>query len=263
MGRLLNSHPILFCDLSENNAFHQDFEYTFFLSSPSLLHQQAEDFFEKRIKNLFKYGLIANLTRRCTKYSARKLGDKSPRQNIAAIFEMFPKAQIIIMMRDYRDMCVSLAFHQSRLTGTWKGIFSSENKQTIDNRFLCDHLANYERHNDYSTYQRFSQKLPTQVLIIKYEELKEQPEQKLAEVFSFLGVNSSKSIVRRSLNANKFKKLSGGRNPGEEDSDSFFRKGVVGDWRNYFSPENIETFKTISGSTLIAAGYEKDNNWSA
>jgi hypothetical protein len=263
MGRLLNSHPNLFCDFSENNAYHQDFEYTFFSSSLALLHSQTANFFKERVDTLFKYGLIANLTRRCTKYAAKKIGDKSPRQDIAAILQVFPKAQIVIMVRDYRDMCVSLAFHQSRLTGTWEGIFTTENKQTIDNRFLSSHLKNYERHKDLSTYTRFAREKPSQVLIVKYEELKTAPVQKLKDVFAFFEVDHSASIVHGCLETNKFEKLSGGRMPGEEDSGSFFRKGVVGDWRNYFSPENIETFKRIAGTTLVDAGYEKDNNWSA
>ncbi len=52
-----------------------------------------------------------------------------------------------------------------------------------------------------------------------------------------------------------------GRRPGEEDKRSFLRKGVVGDWRNYFSREARETFDRYAGSELILLGYERDRAW--
>ncbi len=58
-----------------------------------------------------------------------------------------------------------------------------------------------------------------------------------------------------------FAKLSGGRKPGQENAGHFYRKGVIGDWRNHFNEENVAIFKEIAGETLIAAGYEQDNDW--
>ncbi|MCA1847755.1 MAG: sulfotransferase domain-containing protein [Actinobacteria bacterium] len=52
-----------------------------------------------------------------------------------------------------------------------------------------------------------------------------------------------------------------GRRPGEEDRGSFLRKGVVGDWRNYFSPEAREMFDRYAGDELILLGYERDRAW--
>src|SRR3712207_8037395 len=39
------------------------------------------------------------------------------------------------------------------------------------------------------------------------------------------------------------------------------RKGVVGDWRNQFSPEAREVFNRYAGEELILLGYEKDRKW--
>ncbi len=52
-----------------------------------------------------------------------------------------------------------------------------------------------------------------------------------------------------------------GRRSGEENKKSFLRKGVVGDWRNQFSPEARETFDRHAGRELILLGYEKDREW--
>ncbi|HSG82326.1 MAG TPA: sulfotransferase domain-containing protein [Gemmatimonadota bacterium] len=52
-----------------------------------------------------------------------------------------------------------------------------------------------------------------------------------------------------------------GRRRGEEDSSSFLRKGVAGDWRNYFSAEAAQTFDRHAGDILIRLGYEDDRSW--
>jgi hypothetical protein len=261
MGRLLNSHPELFCDVSENTAFHQDFEFTYFGKPTSSHHKAVGQFFESRTWTLLKNGLITNLICRCNKLSAKRFGDKTPRQDLDRIFDVFPNTQVIVMVRDFRDVCVSLAFHQQRVTGTWRGSFASEDRKSLDNRFVEYTLKNYEAHQDFKKYMDYSARLPEQVFMVRYEDLKSDPYNTLEKVLDFLKVESSPSIARKCIGINTFEKLSRGRKPGEEDSSHFFRKGITGDWRNYFSQENIEIFKQIAGSTLIAAGYEKDNNW--
>lgn len=262
MGRLLNSHPDLFCDTAENSAFHQDFEFTYFGLPTHLLQKKVGEFFETRTRTLLKNGLITNLIYRCEKSSAKRFGDKTPRQDIGRILDVFPKTQVIIMVRDFRDMCVSLAFHRQRATGTWETAFASEDKKGLDNQFLEKALTNYEKHQDFKKYKDYSIQRPNQVIIVKFEDLKSDPYDTLKKVLFFLGVDVSQSCIKTCIERNTFEKLSGGRNPGEEDPNSFFRKGIVGDWRNYFSQENIEIFKKIAGRTLIAADYEKDDSWS-
>lgn len=52
-----------------------------------------------------------------------------------------------------------------------------------------------------------------------------------------------------------------GREPGEENKNSFMRKGIVGDWRNSFSPEACEVFDYYAGDVLILLGYESNHSW--
>lgn len=54
-----------------------------------------------------------------------------------------------------------------------------------------------------------------------------------------------------------------GRQPGEENKNSFIRKGVVGDWRNHFGPEAREVFDRYAGRELVLLGYEQDQTWAA
>ncbi len=58
-----------------------------------------------------------------------------------------------------------------------------------------------------------------------------------------------------------FERLSGGREPGEEDAKSHYRKGIHGDWRNHFTPAITGRFKALYGELLVMGGYEKNVNW--
>lgn len=66
---------------------------------------------------------------------------------------------------------------------------------------------------------------------------------------------------RRSVEANRFERLSGGRRLGQEDRSSHFRRGARGDWRNHFTPKVAGEFKERFGDLLIYAGYERNKDW--
>ncbi len=59
----------------------------------------------------------------------------------------------------------------------------------------------------------------------------------------------------------EFSKLAGGRNLGEEDVKSHYRKGVSGDWKNHLKEEHIKLFKEKHNDLLIKLGYESTPNW--
>lgn len=52
-----------------------------------------------------------------------------------------------------------------------------------------------------------------------------------------------------------------GRDPGQVDATQHVRKGVAGDWKNYFTPEAARVFHRLAGDTLIRLGYEADGSW--
>ncbi|MBK8050880.1 MAG: sulfotransferase domain-containing protein [Anaerolineales bacterium] len=68
-------------------------------------------------------------------------------------------------------------------------------------------------------------------------------------------------LLQRIIACNAFEHHASGRQAGEEDVHHHYRKGVVGDWRNYFTPQVTAAFRARYGALLIQLGYEKDNNW--
>jgi hypothetical protein len=67
--------------------------------------------------------------------------------------------------------------------------------------------------------------------------------------------------VRRCVESASFERLSRGRQRGEEDPSSFFRKGIAGDWQNVFTEEDKRVFKEEAGDLLIKLGYEESDQW--
>jgi hypothetical protein len=68
--------------------------------------------------------------------------------------------------------------------------------------------------------------------------------------------------VQQNSFENRTKQRSGrARNPGQTDASQFERKGIVGDWRNVFSPEAARLFDQFEGPTLVRLKYEPDSSW--
>lgn len=63
------------------------------------------------------------------------------------------------------------------------------------------------------------------------------------------------------INENAFSKKTGGREPGQEDVKNHFRKGIAGDWKNYFNEEHIQYVVDHFNPALLTLGYETDPNW--
>ncbi|GAB4440065.1 MAG: hypothetical protein Kow0031_22020 [Anaerolineae bacterium] len=130
------------------------------------------------------------------------------------------------------------------------------------------------------------------VLELRYETLTAQPETIFLQIFEFLGIKTPQYAplttaamtgafgLHRWLNFkqprreklpslllqailwhNSFRRRSGGRHHGQENQAHHYRKGVAGDWRNYFTPSVKAAFKSRYGDLVVHLSYEPDNNW--
>lgn len=77
----------------------------------------------------------------------------------------------------------------------------------------------------------------------------------------FLGVKADEKTARRCSGAASLESLLKGRTREEEDSASYFRKGVVGDRNNVFTESDKVVFKVWAGDALVKLGYEDNNGW--
>jgi Sulfotransferase domain len=96
---------------------------------------------------------------------------------------------------------------------------------------------------------------------VRYEDLLERPNEEVRRLLGFRGVGTDETLVERCVGSASFEKLSKGRERGQEDPSSFYRKGIAGDWKNHFTEEDRRAFKEEAGELLIRLGYEEDLDW--
>lgn len=98
--------------------------------------------------------------------------------------------------------------------------------------------------------------------VFKLEDFMAKPAETLGGVFrEAWGLEASAVAVEGLAARHAFARYSGGRAPGQEDLKSHYRKGVPGDWRQYFTPPVTERFKAIYNDVLVLSGYETSRDW--
>ena len=123
-------------------------------------------------------------------------------------------------------------------------------------------------HNDYSkklngfTWAEFVESYldKNDVFIVKYEDMLANTSAQLEKVLSFLDYEVEETVIHNAVDKFSFKNQTK-RNPGEENKKSFLRKGIAGDWKNYFNKESVNLFDKYYGDMLIKLGYEDNRDW--
>lgn len=174
----------------------------------------------------------------------RYLLEKSPRHvhHMDKIQEIFPKSRMIVIYRDGRDVVTSDKFFTRDYGG--KPFDFSEGVRAW-RKDMEAHLNSIERHP---------------VFACAYEKLLGDGANVARDLFQFLDLPHDDLLIQDILERSSFR-FYAGRDPGQEDRKRFYRKGVVGDWKNHFSDEDKQVFKDIAGDMLVRLGYEKNLNW--
>jgi Sulfotransferase family len=181
---------------------------------------------------------------------ALAIGDKTPANigYVPLLAALFPNAKFIHIVRDGRDCAVSAWFFRR----AWPESMARD-RGSLD-AYVGNFAATWAA--DLVKAQKFAESHPNRFRRIRYEDLRADTERILAELFGFLGVKTDPSVLSHCRREGSFTKLTGGRNPGEEDLLAFFRKGVAGDWRNYLSDETNRLFRERAGDWLDLLGYD-------
>jgi len=160
----------------------------------------------------------------------------------------------VYLVRDGRDVMVSYFFYkkyvaqhrQLNLKTSLRKLLKRRNDGEFC-RFLRNHVPEWNFH-----VTTWIEKEPD--VIVKYEHLKENTVFALSDIFSQIGIEVSLVIIEKAVQLFSFGKLAK-RQPGQENRRSFFRKGVVGDWTNHFSPEDLRYFANEAKRTFSLIGY--------
>ncbi|GAK55758.1 sulfotransferase [Candidatus Vecturithrix granuli] len=97
-------------------------------------------------------------------------------------------------------------------------------------------------------------------LFLKYEHLLADEYTTFQHIIAYCQIQIHHQTLSDIIKYNSFESVTG-RKRGDEDITLHQRKGIAGDWRNYFSERIKEEFKRRFGNVLIQTGYERDDNW--
>ncbi len=272
LGAVLMRHPRVFCDGEFNFQLLRN-GFDSFQSVPSHratrepVHTAAELCFQDTVRICL--GACAN-----TKPDAEWVGDRTPRR----LLVMLPGASHIVIVRDGRDVTVSAAFMY--LHGGFGAYTDCENEPELvrtRERFLTDaeHFKKQPEallacepfvraiakrwawqvaHDRRVAEQIRAGELDARVHEVRYERLHAEPEAERERMYTFLGLDPSEALP---LTAES-RTLPGLK---QDDHHSDKRKGEVGDWQHYFTPQARRWFTAQAGQELIAHGYAHSDSW--
>jgi hypothetical protein len=259
LGQLLDVHPEISCKgeaclyAFTNSLTYISGEYNKLLAkraghvselnefpplSDSEIHSMMRYFFELRL------AAIAAPEKSALKF----VGEKDPfhAEQLPLLHKLFPEAKVIHIIRDGRDVILSSWHHNKRVN-------DPAMKAVQFDTFLDDAAEIWAK-----TLRQARETAPIlgdRYLEIRYEDLVADVLPNLKRVLDHLGADADEEMLRTCAEGASFEKLSKGRSRGQEDAQSFFRKGLANDWRNHLTPAQIKRCNARSAGLLQELGY--------
>jgi hypothetical protein len=204
--------------LSEDHFYHHLRHFIDNVFGDFLAHEHKEFLVEKSVRHAFFLPTIARL---------------------------YPEARLIHLVRDGRDVALSLRDAAHSWNPHWpKTIEGCATLWKTYNEEILSHLNLFPAES---------------VLRLRYEELLADTSSTIARVLAFIDVTQTHHDLIERLVANHqfavYKK--------EKDwfGGHFFRQGTAGQWQHEFTPEETAAFKAAAGELLLHLGYETNQDW--
>ncbi len=185
-----------------------------------------------------------------TDWLSRALGDgqrfvveKGP-MDYEIVHELFPDARFIHIMRDGRDVAVSMR----EASRSW----APEMLPHIGSSFTGSARL-WAR--ELTFIGRLGAAAGDRFFELRYEDLRSDPLPHAREVFEFCGIPCSESQLAEIIAATSFEAKKVG------DRSGFVRTGRVGGWRSRFGLIDALRFHLKAGDLLIANGYARNRWW--
>lgn len=167
----------------------------------------------------------------------------------------------LFIYRDPRDMIVSHVFYATQMhKNHWMHKYYNEKLTSMEERINASIIGVTEAGSELtSVRKRYDGYLgwldEPSVLSLKFEKLIIERELALGELLDYFAELDFEPSTERHT---AIQVLNAGIAPGKSGT---FRKGQPGNWREYFTEDNIKIFKENTGDLLFRLGYESDNSW--
>jgi len=176
--------------------------------------------------------------------------------------------RVFFVMRDPRDLVISRYFSE-KYSHPRLNEWHEKNRKFLNEIPVADGLeclieSIATTFNDlYSAmYSWLRANDDPHILVCKYEDLiGAGSKNSFSHIFTHCGIDIPAVEIAEIVDRYSFEKLSQGRKQGDENVFSHYRKGISGDWKNYFDKNHILLFKRIAGQLLIDLGYERNIDW--
>jgi hypothetical protein len=181
---------------------------------------------------------------------------------IDSIRQFVPGAKLIYLVRDGRDVATSGTFdwlaRADRQSDRYRCFIERESDLSLNRFFNDEELHTWARYwsETYHAVQKWSGPL----LEVRYEAMLEDQAAVLQQIFQFLGVNADQELARQAAEAVSFERITG-RPRGQSEPGAKARKGIAGDWKNYFTLCDGHRFDRDTEGLLYTLGYETSETW--
>ncbi|HHN66144.1 MAG TPA: sulfotransferase [Nitrospirae bacterium] len=163
------------------------------------------------------------------------------------VWELYPKAKEIFLVRDFRDVvCSVLSFNRKRE-------FTDFGRQCVksDEEYISKQL----KKSALKLLQSWKERAD-RAYLLHYERFILDPERVLREILEYLGLDTSPSIIEAIL-----KKALGYKDTFKVHSTSDSPLSSIGRWKEELSPELQSLCNYALGEILHEFGYAEDNNY--
>lgn len=176
----------------------------------------------------------------------------------------------ILLVRDVRDVVLSVYAGYSSLGVA--PIVSSGDLDSFLEAFLqgkAVHTGSWQEHTQSWLQSPLAKN--GNLKVIRYEELRKNPEEKLAEALEYMGVTPNFQHIRKAIEDNTLARMRKvednekkerkqsillGNRTGVDEVSRFVRKGAVAGWREKLTESQVKMVEQYAGDTLASLGYE-------
>ena len=159
----------------------------------------------------------------------------------------------IYLVRDARDVALSEFAYQKALG------LAGDDFETYLPRFLrgqVNPFGSWTAHVD--SWMNAKDKGLAEVLLVRFDEMRSQPEESLSNMMKFLGVPVKAETIRKAVVNNSVEKMRDKEkvNPQKASAKGrFIRSGAVGGWRERFTDAQAQLVERYAGSVLSRLGF--------
>lgn len=242
---IFQAHPDV-ATAYETFLFTQNGLGSFFSQTHSSPHHGIGRLFEEGELTDYIRQIAIDILSKVIEPQHQYLVEKSPNhiESVGIIRQIFPTAKFIHLVRDGRDVYISVRAATRSWMPNWKNTFA---------RSVRVHAGSWR--SEIEKAQQAQQQLGGDFMQITYEELHHDPKAGYQKLFDFAGVPYDGQILDDIFQKTDF------QTNYQRDESNFRRGGRVQDWKHHMTLLEALQFNYKAGQTLIDLGYEQNRYW--